>query len=159
MANSPDGRFSALPGPIPPTGLVNDMVKHPVDQPETSQDASLEDSEDQRRDEVNRLARKVSHQSDHRRPTEYEGNPLSQPGTALDPHSEKFSYKQWAKAFVSFRVGISAAHAMSDLLMYSVLQLQKEQTGSDRPTAGFSFRNLNVHGFGSPLDYQRTVQT
>ncbi|KAL1851111.1 Multidrug resistance protein [Paecilomyces lecythidis] len=67
-------------------------------------------------------------------------NPFhASPGSSLDPDSDNFNPRAWTKA---------------------MLKLRNED--SDRfkgRTAGIAFRNLNVHGFGSPTDYQKTVLT
>ncbi|KAI9146718.1 ATPase [Paramyrothecium foliicola] len=62
--------------------------------------------------------------------------PLNQQGP-LDPHSDKFNPRMWAKAFYS----------------------QRENTGSDVPPrkSGLAFRNLSVHGYGTATDFQKTV--
>lgn len=59
------------------------------------------------------------------------------PGSRLDPDSDRFEPRAWTKA---------------------MLRLRNED--SDRflgRTVGVSFRDLNVYGFGSPTDYQKTV--
>jgi ATP-binding cassette subfamily G (WHITE) protein 2 (PDR) len=53
----------------------------------------------------------------------------------LDPSSPKFNARQWVKTLVHQHVSSSG-----DVLK-----------------AGFSFRNLNVHGFGTPTDFQKDV--
>lgn len=61
----------------------------------------------------------------------------AEPGSRLDPDSDRFEPRAWTKA---------------------MLRLRNED--SDRflgRTAGVSFRDLNVYGFGSPTDYQKTV--
>jgi ABC-type multidrug transport system ATPase subunit len=59
------------------------------------------------------------------------------PNGPLDPHSEKFNARKWAKAFYNVR----------------------ENIAGDAPPrmSGLAFRNLNVHGFGTPTDFQKTV--
>ncbi|KAJ7176335.1 ABC-2 type transporter-domain-containing protein [Mycena crocata] len=55
----------------------------------------------------------------------------------LDPRSEKFDINAWLK---------------------SVLQIASRDPDTfPTRTAGVSFRNLNVHGVGSPTDYQKTT--
>ena len=53
----------------------------------------------------------------------------------LNPHSEKFSARAWAKAIVEL----------------------VQQSGSSFRTSGIAFQNLNVHGFGASTDYQKDV--
>ncbi|KAF7300618.1 hypothetical protein HMN09_00947000 [Mycena chlorophos] len=55
----------------------------------------------------------------------------------LDPRSEKFDVEKWLK---------------------SVMQIaSRDPENYPTRTAGVSFRNLNVHGVGSPTDYQKTI--
>jgi ATP-binding cassette subfamily G (WHITE) protein 2 (PDR) len=54
---------------------------------------------------------------------------------ALDPQSDSFNFKAWLR-----NLGRMALH---------------EKDRSPHPNAGVSFRNLNVHGFGSLTDYQK----
>ncbi|KAF7289878.1 hypothetical protein MIND_01362200 [Mycena indigotica] len=55
----------------------------------------------------------------------------------LDPRSEKFDIEKWLK---------SVMHIVS-----------RDPENYPTRTAGVSFHNLNVHGVGSPTDYQKTV--
>ncbi|KAJ7512027.1 ABC-2 type transporter-domain-containing protein [Mycena galericulata] len=55
----------------------------------------------------------------------------------LDPRSEKFDINAWLK---------SVMHIAS-----------RDPENFPTRTAGVSFRNLNVHGVGSPTDYQKTI--
>lgn len=100
---------------------------------------------DQEKDErmdrqLTELAQRMSRtQSESGRTSvDYEKNPFeAQEDSVLDVHSTNFKPKTWIK---------------------SLLHLSKRdpQHGPSR-TAGFSFKNLNVHGFGSATDYQKTV--
>lgn len=55
----------------------------------------------------------------------------------LDPTSPKFNAKAWTKAFYKVR---------------------KESLGGNPPkTTGIAFKNLNVYGFGSDTDFQKSV--
>jgi ATP-binding cassette subfamily G (WHITE) protein 2 (PDR) len=54
----------------------------------------------------------------------------------LDPFSGKFAVRKW----VQHMIGLSS----------------RDPDKYPGRTAGVSFRNLNVHGFGSPTDYQKT---
>ncbi|EFX06115.1 ABC transporter [Grosmannia clavigera kw1407] len=56
---------------------------------------------------------------------------------ALDPHSKAFDARRWAQA-VLHSTGEGPDHC-------------------PRPTAGVAYRNLRVHGYGSPTDYQKDV--
>lgn len=59
------------------------------------------------------------------------------PGSCLDPNGDNFDARSWCTA------------------------MMKLQTESDQPhisrTLGIAFRDLNVHGFGSDTDYQKSV--
>jgi ABC-type multidrug transport system fused ATPase/permease subunit len=59
------------------------------------------------------------------------------PGSSLDPNGEHFNARAWTKAMLN-------------------LQLNDENAPPTR-TAGVSFRDLNVHGFGADTDYQKSV--
>ncbi|KAL6890684.1 ABC-2 type transporter domain-containing protein [Trichoderma evansii] len=60
---------------------------------------------------------------------------LAGPDSPLNPASENFSGKEWAKAIVEF----------------------VSQDGGSFRSAGVCFQNLNVHGFGESTDYQKDV--
>ncbi|KAL7918043.1 ABC-2 type transporter domain-containing protein [Trichoderma austrokoningii] len=60
---------------------------------------------------------------------------LAGPDSPLNPASENFSGKEWAKAIVG---------------------LVSQDGGSFR-SAGVCFQNLNVHGFGESTDYQKDI--
>lgn len=60
---------------------------------------------------------------------------LAGPDSPLNPASENFSGKEWAKAVVG---------------------LVSQDGGSFR-SAGVCFQNLNVHGFGESTDYQKDI--
>jgi len=84
-------------------------------------------------EKVHQLARKLTEQS-----MSAGQNPFDAPaGSALDPNSENFSPRSWAKALLH-------------------LQSRDPEKYPQR-TAGVSFKNLSVHGFGSATDYQKTV--
>ncbi|CAG7975963.1 unnamed protein product [Penicillium salamii] len=57
--------------------------------------------------------------------------------STLDPNSGNFKAKHWMKNFLA----INSRHGDKDL----------------KREAGLAFRNLSVHGFGSPTDYQKDV--
>ncbi|KAJ7136060.1 ABC-2 type transporter-domain-containing protein [Mycena epipterygia] len=81
------------------------------------------------------LAQTTTHMSEHSKHVNpFEG---SQGDETLDPRSEKFDINAWLK---------SVMHIAS-----------RDPENFPTRTAGVSFRNLNVHGFGSPTDYQTTV--
>ncbi|KAJ7741755.1 ABC-2 type transporter-domain-containing protein [Mycena maculata] len=75
---------------------------------------------------------RLSEHSKHINPfVDTQGNP------ALDPRSASFDIHAWLK---------SVMHIAS-----------RDPENFPTRTAGVSFRNLNVHGVGSPTDYQKTV--
>ncbi|TXC04134.1 hypothetical protein FocTR4_00000325 [Fusarium oxysporum f. sp. cubense] len=82
-------------------------------------------------EEIHELARRFTSQS-HRPHGLF---PVLAEGP-LDPHSEEFNARKWAKAFYNVRENISG----------------------DAPPrmSGIAFRNLSVHGFGTPTDFQKT---
>ncbi|EEH48113.2 uncharacterized protein PADG_04197 [Paracoccidioides brasiliensis Pb18] len=89
-------------------------------------------------DDIKELARKLTRQSSHVSTLEPH-NPFINPegDCSLDPSSPHFNAKAWMK---------------------NLLALQsRDPEKYPRRTAGFAFRNLNVHGFGKPTDYQKDV--
>jgi len=84
-------------------------------------------------EEINGLARKLSAKSAQNEL----GSPFDGPeGGGLDPKSDHFRAKDWARAFYNLRYGSGEA----------LLRV-----------AGVAFRDLNVWGNGSPTDFQSTV--
>lgn len=64
-------------------------------------------------------------------------NPFSaQSGSSLDPQGSQFSGKEWASAFYRFF---------------------KRDADATLRSSGLAFRNLNVHGYGTAADFQKTV--
>ena len=88
-----------------------------------------------REEAIHQLARRLTTQS--QQSTEYQNPFNAPPNSALDPHGENFNARAWTKAMLN-------------------LQLNDENAPPTR-TAGVSFRDLNVHGFGTDTDYQKTV--
>jgi ATP-binding cassette, subfamily G (WHITE), member 2, PDR len=91
-------------------------------------------SDDERGRDVRELARQYTKQSTYstidRNPFDYE------PGSILDPDSENFKPKAWAKALLRF---------------------QDEGGNFKGRCAGLIFRNLSVYGHGSGTNYQKSV--
>jgi ATP-binding cassette subfamily G (WHITE) protein 2 (PDR) len=102
----------------------------------TAQESQQDSVETARREEeVHQLARRLTSQSHY---TTANHNPFHAPAnSALDPNGENFNARAWTKAMLN-------------------LQLEDENAGPIR-TAGVSFRDLNVHGFGADTDYQKSV--
>jgi ATP-binding cassette subfamily G (WHITE) protein 2 (PDR) len=85
---------------------------------------------------VGALARQLTRQSNYSNAIDI--SPFAAPKhSALDPHSPNFSARAWAKSLLQ-------------------LQTRDPETNTLR-TSGIAFRDLNVHGFGSDTDYQKTV--
>ncbi|OHW91199.1 ABC-2 type transporter [Colletotrichum incanum] len=84
-------------------------------------------------DEVSQLARSLTTQS------------LAAPGALfpvaaegpLDPNSDAFDAREWARAFYNIRIDASE--------------------GNPPKTTGIAFKDLNVFGYGSSTDYQKSV--
>lgn len=93
-----------------------------------------DNTEEQIHDEVLELARRITTQSQHGGREKL--FPLASDGP-LNPQSPQFDAKKWAKAFF---------HARSEAL-----------DGTPHKTAGVAFQNLDVYGFGSDTDFQKTV--
>lgn len=99
-------------------------------------ESAYEDEEQAaRNEEVQQLARKFSRASTY----SYVGNPFDEgeKGSLIDPSSPTFNARAWVKSMLKFA-----------------------SQGSDRQlgrSAGFAFKNLNVHGFGAATDYQKSV--
>lgn len=93
-------------------------------------------------EEVTELARRVSHIS--RRSSTFTAddgspNPFLHPerDPSLDPHSDQFNVRRWVKSIL---------HVVS-----------RDPERYPTRTAGVSFRNMNVYGFGTAADYQSNV--
>ncbi|KAL4935887.1 ABC-transporter extracellular N-terminal-domain-containing protein [Aspergillus oleicola] len=100
-------------------------------QPESGPSSSVE----KREARIHQLARQFTEQSASATTGQ---NPFAaEPGSTLDPDSGQFSARAWCKG---------------------MLQLRTEDDKVHPPrTLGIAFRNLNVHGFGSDTDYQKSV--
>ncbi|KAH7380815.1 BcATRO, ABC transporter [Cadophora sp. MPI-SDFR-AT-0126] len=99
----------------------------------TGQESSF--SNDSIRDaEITELARKFTGQSgDHVLQNPFQ----AQPDSVLDPKSPNFKPRAWAEALVHLK--------------------SRDPEKFPQRSAGISFRNLNVYGFGSTRDYQKSV--
>lgn len=86
-------------------------------------------------EELHELARRVTRQS---HASIYEKNPFeSDEESILNPNSPNFQPRAFTKSMLN-------------------LQARDPEKWKQR-TAGFSFKDLNVYGFGSATDYQKTV--
>ena len=161
---SGDPRQAAEPG-IPfsvPAGAVAQQIalqsqegQHEESTPPSDAPTIGTSEEDERRDkEVIELARKLSRSSskfpraldsviDPEKTLSYDPSNAYNPflgvekDSPLDPNGEHFS----AKAWVSNLIGLAS----------------RDRERHPQRFAGFSFRNLSVHGFGTPTDYQKDV--
>ncbi|PLN79457.1 putative multidrug resistance ABC transporter [Aspergillus taichungensis] len=104
-------------------------------------DRELESAEDSisslrtREAEILKLARRFTQQSYGSGATQ---NPFSaQPGSTLDPNGDHFDARAWCKAMLQMSTEDGRAHSSRIL--------------------GVAFSNLNVHGFGSDTDFQKSV--
>lgn len=108
-----------------------DKIQAAVPSPAASTLVSLED-----KDIVHELARSVTQHSVKNE----QGEPINPFGDStnplLDPTSGKFSARAWCKTLVG-------------------IQSRDPERYPNR-TAGVAYKNLSVHGFGQPTDYQKT---
>ena len=94
-----------------------------------------EREEEKRDNEVLHLARHFSTQTQQ---SVYHKNPFETgESSVLNPHSSNFNPRAFAKSLLN-------------------LQARDPEKWKQR-TSGFAFKDLNVYGFGSPTDYQKSV--
>ncbi|KAF2471821.1 ABC drug exporter AbcA [Lindgomyces ingoldianus] len=99
--------------------------------------SDLDDDQEyaRREHEVHQLARRFTEHSVYSTTAQ---NPFNAPeGSALDPSGEQFNARAWCKAMLHLHTEDDKAYPLR--------------------TAGVSFKSLNVHGFGSATDYQKSV--
>ncbi|KAF2130310.1 hypothetical protein P153DRAFT_337953 [Dothidotthia symphoricarpi CBS 119687] len=104
---------------------------------QTGRKTSLSDEQEtaRREEEVLQLARRLTSQS---HASGGHGSPFDAvPGSSLDPSGEHFNARAWTKAMLNLQ--------------------RSDENAAPQSTAGISFRNLNVHGFGADTDYQKSV--
>ena len=106
-----------------------------------SGDRELESAEDSisslevRDAEVHKLARRFTEQSNQSVAVH---NPFAaEPGSILDPNGDHFNARAWCRAMIQMCTEDSQSHPLR--------------------TLGVAFSNLNVHGFGSDTDFQKSV--
>ncbi|KAH7156569.1 ABC-2 type transporter-domain-containing protein [Dactylonectria macrodidyma] len=97
------------------------------------ENSESEDREADKDDEILELARRLTTQSHAAPGTLF---PLPSDGS-LNPNSPDFNARKWAKAFYELRTDTSE--------------------GNPPRTTGVAFKNLNVHGFGTDTDFQKSV--
>ena len=94
---------------------------------------SVAELEAQRDQDILELVRKYTSQSTQH----HHGSPFEAPrGSRLDPQSDSFRAREWAKSFYELRYRSDEAIAR---------------------VAGFAFQGLDVNGKGLPTDFQSTV--
>lgn len=92
------------------------------------------DNDSMRDAEVSKLAREFTRLSgDHVHQSPFE----AEPGSVLDPKSPNFKPRAWAEALIHLK--------------------SRDPEKFPKRSAGISFRNLNVYGFGNTTDYQKSV--
>ncbi|RAH69716.1 putative ABC multidrug transporter [Aspergillus aculeatinus CBS 121060] len=123
-----DNRHPALSGVPMPTRTPTSSCNSDSDGKATL----AEDQEENDRD-LTHLARTVSERSKR----SHHPLPFNKNDLVLDPHSPRFNARAWAKAFYGLRY-------------------QSDNSAPAR-VAGVAIKNLNVVGYGSPVDYQMSV--
>ena len=100
---------------------------------------SSEDAKETGIDQIPPLARQLTNKSIAYSNQSNLPNPFleGQRDSAIDPASEKFSPKEWLKLILSIQ--------------------SRDPERYPARTAGVSFNDLSVHGFGTPTDYQKDV--
>jgi ATP-binding cassette subfamily G (WHITE) protein 2 (PDR) len=102
-----------------------------MDQSDTTKAVDTPMSSDTSDSETLQLARRLTAESDHLGFS----SPLdAPPGSVLDPNSEKFDAKVWARQFYNALYACDTARVM-----------------------GVAYENLNVFGYGSDTDFQNSV--
>lgn len=105
-----------------------------TDSPEIKVESDDDEGRARRDFEVAELAKSLTRDSTW---SNVPGNPFeAEKDSALDPHSPHFRARSWVK---------------------SMIKLNEAENKTPGRTAGFAFRNLNVHGFGAATDYQKDV--
>jgi len=117
-------------------------VRGPDDRASMDERPYVGETEEEKSERMDRqltnLAQRMSREQSGRTSADYEKNPFeASEDSELDVHSTSFKPRAWIKSLLH-------------------LSERDPQHGPMR-TAGFSFKNLNVHGFGSATDYQKTV--
>lgn len=129
------------PNPSVSQSVVSHNTPNPVSDPEKSEDGedTLQDGEEKMEARVGDLARQLTRQSTRFSVKSHLENPFTagDPDTTVNPNSDKFKVRDWMKMLLAIRS-------------------RDPERYPDR-TAGVAFRNLSVHGFGSPTDYQKDV--
>ncbi|GAM90627.1 hypothetical protein ANO11243_086720 [Dothideomycetidae sp. 11243] len=120
----------------PVTSNLTTETGEPVEPAISGEHEASSASDEENEKEVQKLARYYTQNSY----SNVEGNPFqAESGSVIDPQSDNFRARAWVRA---------------------MLKMAEEQSSNHLPRqAGFSFRNLSAHGFGSSTDYQHSVGT
>ncbi|KFY50876.1 hypothetical protein V496_09128 [Pseudogymnoascus sp. VKM F-4515 (FW-2607)] len=138
MATQPvPAAFGVLPEA---QGVVANAIGHTAESERPVTEDTLHDETDTSYSENNDkqitdLARTFT-QSSIRNDQGEHHNPFTSSDPTLDPRNEKFNARAWTKTLV----GITS----------------RDPERYPTRTAGVAYKNLNVHGFGNPTDYQKT---
>ncbi|KAL2824234.1 ABC-2 type transporter-domain-containing protein [Aspergillus cavernicola] len=105
------------------------------DDPEVETEKAGDSSVQRREAEVLELARKFTQGSTYS--TDGQNPFAAEAGSTLDPNGERFNARAWCKAMLQMYTEDNQAHPQR--------------------TLGIAFNNMNVHGFGTDTDYQKSV--
>lgn len=110
-----------------------------TDMDKSEDDETLQEKEEKVEEEVSNLARELTRQSTRFAAKGGLSNPFTNddPESSINPHSPNFRARDWIKMLLEVR--------------------SQDPARYPERKAGLSFRNLGVHGFGSPTDYQKDV--
>lgn len=123
-------------------------VVHDAEKPQThvrdDSSTTMDDNEKQesvsssanRDEEVKHLARTFTQRSVRQEGGDYVNPFLGSEDPLLDPASGKFSARAWVKTLIGIQ--------------------SRDPERYPQRVAGVSYKNLNVHGFGTPTDYQKS---
>ncbi|KAJ9420068.1 ATP-binding cassette transporter CGR1 [Fusarium oxysporum] len=119
----------------PLSRTMSSHSKHDDDHSDSTADTPTEEPQENITQHISNLARQLS------RVSTTAGNELHafspQPGTKLDPNSPTFDPRAWVKAFV---------------------RLVESDAGAAPPRSlGVAFKNLNVYGWGTGAEHQKTI--
>lgn len=115
-------------------------VDHEYEDSEKSNSgATLQEDEEKIEEEVGSLVRQLTRHSTRYSVSGNLENPFTSDNadSAVNPNSPNFNVRNWMKSLLAIR--------------------SRDPDLYPNRTAGVSFRNLSVHGFGSPTDYQKDV--
>lgn len=134
------------PAPTEHDAAATHIISHRVEEYTTSDEVSEKDTstpalEDElRHKDITTIARSFSNLSENPSSVNDQNEPINtflhpSGDPSLDPNSDQFSSLKWVR---------------------NMLQMTRDPDRYPKRTAGVSFRNLNVFGYGSGADYQIT---